>query len=442
MLPPSLFSPTTQGPQGASPNGSTPATSRFTLVDLADPSSLAKELKTPTIAFSPFLVRLLERSSGGSGGQAWQRADAPSEEVRKSLIDALDRVIGGDPIWKVEGFEKAEAAHLLPSDAHTKVDESRIANINRLLLEGVYPSEFWGQSSFCCAVGMSAAPCWDCDKANQLFGATSDGVARRSRDGTVIVNPGLPDNHALLKACRFWSTGTLIHERVVVTAAHAPRSPLVMGDRVLLPAVEGKPFPQRILRVSRIIDHPKAATDPSCDVRLILLHYDERGSAEQKARINLIRAEIGRRKCLLGDGSNEENYAVFGFQHINAVGSDQKFIQNVRSAGAADMARHGHAPDREFVISAKQAQPSGGPRASSEFGDSGAPVVVRRNGQDQVVGMYVRRSTNRPVSEKPDLVVIRLHEALRSWGVSVLARHGITLPGLADSSQRTPTSGA
>ena len=248
---------------------------------------------------------------------------------------------------------------------------------------------------------------------------------------------GLADDHRLLRATRLWSTGIFIHSRVVVTAAHAPRSPLVMGDRILVPGIVGKSkLPQRIVRVSRIVDHPKARTDPSFDVRLLILHYEDGAKGVTSEMVAQVESELQARCRPIVPWEGEDPVTLYGFVNVNAVGSAQTYSQKLAVArtlpdGPSMRDVHRYEAVRERIL--EPVWPLGAAHKQSEFGDSGAPVVLTKNGRECVVGMYVRRSTNRPVSKQPDLVAIRLYEVLRDWGKKVLDRHGIELsmePGM------------
>lgn len=277
----------------------------------------------------------------------------------------------------------------------------------------------------CCRIGASNLATWQPD------------VAYDPR--------GVPDDHDLIQEVQYWSTGFVIHEQVVATVAHAPRSPLVMGDRVVLPACNtGEKdevyYPQRVLRVRRILDHPLASTQLGFDVRLLILHYDA-GSAS-----NLVRDEVRHRTgALIEMPPHTGKFKIFGYRSESASPGQTAFKRQMRCAELArdseNPDRHGHSPSEECVLAPKSSSRNGPALPSAEFGDSGAPVTIEWNGADRVAGMYVRRSTNRPVSDNPDLVVIRLHRQLREWARASLDRFDIDIP-LESSETPHPVSAA
>jgi len=243
---------------------------------------------------------------------------------------------------------------------------------------------------------------------------------------------GVPDDHPLIQGIHYWSTGFVIHEQVVATVAHAPRSPLVMGDRVVLPGCSageksGVYYPQRVLRVRRILDHPRASTGLGFDVRLLILHHDATPAATS------VREEVSKRKGSLVEMTKPaDNFKIFGYKAETAAPRQAAFKNKMRCARLSrdweSAGRHGHSRPEEFVVAPQSDKKSGPPLPSAEFGDSGAPVTIEVNGVDRVAGMYVRRSTNRPVSDNPDLVVIQLHPQLREWAVAALDRFDIEIP--------------
>ncbi|MGE3310141.1 MAG: trypsin-like serine protease [Limisphaerales bacterium] len=262
----------------------------------------------------------------------------------------------------------------------------------------------------CCRIGATRAPDWDPDLAY-----SPDGV---------------PNDSPLLQGIQYWSTGFVIHENVVATAAHAPRSPLVMGDRVVLPAIESEKgsvlHHQRVLQVRRILDHPLAKSAKGFDVRLLILHYDD----DHPYAANVRREIVDRTATLTELQASDKEFRIYGFNQDAESSSTVPFEGKMRLArypGDADRPeRHGHQPGKEFVL-----QPVDETRdlaaPSADFGDSGAPITVDRSGREDVVGMYVRRSTNRPVSKNPDLVVIQLHREIQAWAKTALARFDISI---------------
>jgi len=437
----------------------------FSEWDIPNPVPLAKRLWEGGDVLSGFITKELDAGYVKIlQGCLVGAANVNEHDLRMLMVTSLNRFVTGfseskaGVLWRESPMDREETltgigGQCLALSGKTSVDSLNTEErrrLNRQFLEKVYPEGFQVASPFTCGVGMAADANWDSAAAFKDFRKLKpqEGSAKGGkRRGPPEDGPsGLADHHPLLRATRLWSTGLLIHPQVVVTAAHAPHSPLVMGDRVMFPGVanDGR-FPQRIVRVSRIFDHPQARKDPSCDVRLMLLHYEDGATGVSSDLSEMVHDELKGRCRPIMEWSDDDPVVLYGLLNVNAVGQTQTYSQklavaNVIPDGPEARVRHQHDAKRERIL--EPAWPVGTPQKASEFGDSGAPVAARRRGEEYVVGLYIRRSINRAINQKPSLVAVRLSEIMKEWGIRLLQRYNIDLEIQTVSGSQEPITSA
>lgn len=263
---------------------------------------------------------------------------------------------------------------------------------------------------YCCRIGAARAP-----------DSNSEAASARSDAG---------DAGDLETAYEWWSTGILIHKCAVLTVAHGPRSELVMGDRVFLPGLKDGGHTERILRVRRIIDHPKAGREQGFDVRLLMLQLDNRGGESQMSPVQgqLAGRAFDLRNCATLEAHDEcRDLRIAGFgdspdESQGRNGHRRKWRQVTYASKDQEPAVHGHQAEREYVFKACECA-VGAPGRCIAYGDSGAPVFMGRAEENKLVAMYVRRSINEPVSANPHLVAIRLNKGLIDWLDAIRRRY-------------------
>ncbi|MBX3743782.1 MAG: trypsin-like serine protease [Verrucomicrobiae bacterium] len=224
----------------------------------------------------------------------------------------------------------------------------------------------------------------------------------------------------------------MIHECAVLTVAHGPRSELVMGDRVHLPGLKGVSDSERIFRVRRIIDHPKAGRGHGFDVRLLMLQFDEGqwGNEKGSVRGQLAQRAFDLRNCATLEAHDEfRDLRIAGFSDSSGEsqgknGHRRKWREVTYSSKDQEPAIHGHDAEREYVFKACECDVSKQEQGRCiAFGDSGSPVFMGKAEENKLVAMYVRRSINEPVSANPHLVALRLNKGLIDWLDAIRQRY-------------------
>lgn len=131
-----------------------PMLGALSLFELKDASSLAAKLKTPPEAVSTYVQSRL-RAITRTELESWQPPAIPSERLKVLLVEDLNAIMEGDPIWDETTFqgvilrpETQALVDLNPLGLPDSLSDEEEMRMNRLLLEDAYPIELSKERRF------------------------------------------------------------------------------------------------------------------------------------------------------------------------------------------------------------------------------------------------------------------------------------------------------